>query len=45
MKRKAKKGAKKSKNPKKKSALTGSIDGKFTVTKRIISDNAPQVKA
>ena len=40
MKRKVKKGAKK---PKKRSALNGEIDGKFTVTKKIISDNAPQI--
>jgi hypothetical protein len=43
--RNGKKGAKKGKRSKKRSALSGSIDGKFTVTKRIISDNAPQVTA
>ena len=43
MNRKIKKGVKKSKKSKRSAnrALKGEIDGKSTVTKRIISDNAP----
>lgn len=39
-KKKSSKAAKKQ-NPKKMKPLNGEINGKFTVTKRIISDNAP----
>ena len=40
-KKKSSKKAAKKQNPKKYKPLNGVIDGKFTVTKRIISDNAP----